>query len=271
MIYAFYFFALLVSSQAFAKTIENEADLLFEKLSSASAEQYESVSESMSETGLKNAAISYGFQGGKYVTLKAILEHLDKRFADAPFVDFRPVMMMKEGFLLLPAKITIQKGREVITESAARRAAYIPNIVKQPKFVSVMPSWRDYFRIELTPPSINRHSVLPQNPKEQAIWKRKVREGWEKGVENAYDQYERRLARLKDDYNGYLMYHILRDNNMVTEPQFSSNFYAVTGGGSTMSIDEVIVEVKVNPKLISNRDAWESIPRLPSFLDFAKD
>ncbi len=32
MRYAFYFFALLVSSQAFAKTIENEADLLFEKV-----------------------------------------------------------------------------------------------------------------------------------------------------------------------------------------------------------------------------------------------
>ena len=261
----------LLPSLVVASSLKEEGDYLFEKISSANAEQYQSQALNPSMEGLKNTAVSYGFQGGLYITMKMILEHVEKKFEVAPLVDFRAVMVYQDGFLMLPAKVTIQNGREVITETAARRAAYIPRIERQPRFVSVSPTWRDYFTIKLTQPEINRNAVLPKTAEEQRIWRRKVKEGWDEGVEQAYKNYDKRLRRMEDDYNGYLTYHILREHNMITAPTFSSNYYAVTGGGSSMTIDEVLVEVEVNPSLVSNRDAWESISRLPSFLKFVKD
>ena len=246
--------------------LHDEAKFLYNKIENATADKYLSSTETLTLSGLKNTALSYGAQAGNYITTKALMAHLEKRFASSPFVDFRPIMMVQDGFLLLPAKVIIQEGREVITDTAARRAAYIPKIVRQPKFVSVLPSWRDYFRIESKPPVISRQSILPKTAKESEIWKAAVQEGRQKGIEQVYEVFRRRLARLRDDYNGYLTYHLLRHSNMISEPTFSSDFYAISGGGTSMNIDEVIVEVAVNPSLIGNRDAWETIPLLPKFI-----
>jgi hypothetical protein len=248
------------------KQLDDEAKSLYERIENATADKYLSSTETLTLSGLKNTALSYGAQAGNYITTKALLEHLEKRFASAPFVDFRPIMMVQDGFLLLPAKVVIQEGREVITETAARRASYIPRIVKQPKFVSVLPTWRDYFRIESKPPVISRQSILPKTAQEREIWKAAVAEGRQKGIDQVYEVFKRRIARMQDDYNGYVTYHLLRHANMISQPQFSSNFYAISGGGTSMNIDEVIVEVTVNPSLIGNRDAWEAIPLLPSVI-----
>ena len=261
----------LISATVSASSLKEEGDYLFEKLSNADANTYQSLAIDPSLEGLKNTAVSYGYQGGLYITMKGILERLDSKLSEMPLVDFRSVVVYQDGFLLLPAKVTIQNGREIITETAARRTAYIPRIERQPKFISVMPTWKDYFQIKLTQPQINRNSVLPQNDVEQQIWREKIKEGWEKGIEQAYINYEKRLARLKDDLNGYITYHVLREHNIITAPSFSSNYYALTGGGTSINIDDVMVEVEVNPSFVTNRDAWESISRIPSFLDLVRE
>ncbi|HCV05670.1 MAG TPA: hypothetical protein DG048_23830 [Pseudoalteromonas sp.] len=261
----------ILSTAVSASSLKEEGDYLFEKLSNADANTYQSLAIDPSLEGLKNTAVSYGYQGGLYITMKGILERLDSKLSEMPLVDFRSVVVYQDGFLLLPAKVTIQNGREIITETAARRTAYIPRIERQPKFISVMPTWKDYFQIKLTQPQINRNSVLPQNDVEQQIWREKVKEGWEKGIEQAYINYEKRLARLKDDLNGYITYHVLREHNIITAPSFSSNYYALTGGGTSINIDDVMVEVEVNPSFVTNRDAWESISRIPSFLNLVRE
>ena len=261
----------LISATVSASSLKEEGDYLFEKLSNADANTYQSLAIDPSLEGLKNTAVSYGYQGGLYITMKGILERLDSKLSEMPLVDFRSVVVYQDGFLLLPAKVTIQNGREIITETAARRTAYIPRIERQPKFISVMPTWKDYLQIKLTQPQINRNSVLPQNDVEQQIWREKIKEGWEKGIEQAYINYEKRLARLKDDLNGYITYHVLREHNIITAPSFSSNYYALTGGGTSINIDDVMVEVEVNPSFVTNRDAWESISRIPSFLDLVRE
>ena len=271
MIRSIIFSLLVIPFVAISNPLKEEGDYLFEKISNADAETYQSQALNPSLEGLKNTAISYGFQGGLYITMKMIIDRLENKMESSQLVDFRAVMVYQDGFLMLPAKVTIQNGREVITESVARRAAYIPRIERQPRFVSVMPTWKDYFTVKLSQPEINRNAVLPKTNQEKAIWREKVSEGWKEGVEQAYENYEKRLRRMEDDYNGYLTYHILREHNMITAPTFSSNYYAVTGGGSKMTIDEVLVEVKVNPSLVSNRDAWESISRLPSFLKLVRE
>lgn len=257
-------------SIASASSIQEQGDYLFEKLSNADADTYQSQALDPSMEGLKNTAISYGYQGGLYITMKAILERLEGKLNAFPLVDFRSVVVYQDGFLMLPAKVRIQNGREVITETAARRTAYIPSIERQPKFISVLPTWRDYFSIKLKSPEINRNSVLPKTREEKVIWKDKVREGWEEGVQQAYSNYEKRLARMQDDLKGYMTYHVLRKHNIITEPKFSSNYYALTGGGSSINIDDVMVEVQVNPTFVTNRDLWESITRIPSFLDLVE-
>lgn len=271
MIRMLFSLSFLISLSVSSNPLKEEGDYIFEKLSNADAKTYQSQALNPSMEGLKNTAISYGFQGGLYITMKMIIDRLEDKMERAPLIDFRAIMVYQDGFLMLPAKVTVQNGMEVITESAARRSAYIPRIERQPRFVSVIPTWRDYFTVKLTPPEINRNSILPKTSEEQSVWREKVSEGWKEGVEQAYKNYEKRLRRMEDDYKGYLTYHILREHNMITEPTFSSNYYAVTGGGSKMSIDEVMVEVDVNPSLVSNRDAWESISRLPSFLKLVKE
>lgn len=262
---------LLLSATVSASSLKEEGDYLFEKLSDADANTYQSLAIDPSLEGLKNTAVSYGYQGGLYITMKGILERLDSKLSEMSLIDFRSVVVYQDGFLMLPAKVTIQNGREIITETAARRTAYIPRIERQPKFISIMPTWKDYFQIKLTQPQINRNSVLPQNDVEQQIWREKIKEGWEKGIEQAYINYEKRLARLKDDLNGYITYHVLREHNIITAPSFSSNYYALTGGGTSINIDDVMVEVEVNPSFVTNRDAWESISRIPSFLDLVRE
>ncbi len=253
-----------------ASEIDEEAAYIYQRISTATSAENESVSENLSISGLKNSALSYGSQGGFYITMKRILKYLEEQDVELIY-DFKPLMIEHAGFVLLPAKVTISTGNTVITDTVARQVAFIPKIQSQPRFVSALPTWRDYFKLELKPPVINRVSVLPNTDEEVGIWKNHVAKGWKIGEAQAYKIYERRIARLTDDIKGYALYHVLKSKNMITEPQFSSDFYAITGGGSSMSIDEVIVRVTVNPSLIGNRDLWETIPELPRFLRAGAD
>ena len=95
------------------------------------------------------------------------------------------------------------------------------------------------------------------------MWKVNVNKGWDKGVENTYESFEIKLARLVSDLDGMRRYHIMRSKRMVTAPIFDKSRLPIRGNGSEMRIDNIQVSVKVSPMLNNQIQNWEAVPRMP--------
>lgn len=248
--------------------ISNAESYLKSHIKAADASSYNADTTNLTLRGMLNQAITLGEQGGRYETFKLLEQYLEsKSEVLSENFNFSILMMEKNGFLIMPPNIQKVDGRVVVTDKIIRSAKHTYEIKSDPKFVSAVPTWRDYITFNAEAPEITRRNILPTTDYEKELWKEKVDEGWRLGVESAYISYERRLRRFVATFQGYIYYYIMLDHNKVTEPKFVANEYAVTGGGQRMNEDEVLLKIDVNPQLNGNRDQWRPIPQLPAIED----
>ncbi|MDI5833294.1 type IV secretion system DotC family protein (plasmid) [Shewanella xiamenensis] len=221
---------------------------------------------------LQNKGLTFGIQGGKYWASKQIKNYLDRKSAilDKNF-DFRLLVVKYKGFIIIPAVIDQLDGKTVYSSTGRqiRTAESVYDIRSMPRFTTFIPTWKDYIKFEEVPPVIKFVSTLPnsQKPEEIELWKKSVAEGWLQGIEQAVRNANTQIAVLVSDYRGMIRFHILRDLNMIEDFEISEQFNEVVGGGSSMSINDVIINITVNPALQSNRHEWLPVPQLPPLTD----
>lgn len=130
-------------------------------------------------------------------------------------------------------------------------------IVKQARFVTTPPNWREYLLMDERAPEPPDPSLLPQTQEEKTAWQKGIVEGWAAGVKQGNEIYAENLARLKRDYQGMVRYRMLLAQKMVTPPQVAHRDLGVTGGGEMLSVNDRILTIKALPSLQADSSTWE--------------
>lgn len=205
---------------------------------------------------LKDAAMSVGAQGSLAARSKEIDDMLAKesRYLDQVF-NFNAIMLPNN--VLPPVLLEGDNTMNLADTTTIRISDKMYTIAQQAKFVSVPPTWHDYLWMSFPKPDAPDMSMLPKNKYEDSIWRKYVALGWKQGSEQANNIFSDNVARLKRDYEGMVLYHELVDQNMISVPYVASTDLGVTGGGSSMSVNDQVQRLTNLPTLNPNSQYWK--------------
>jgi defect in organelle trafficking protein DotC len=207
---------------------------------------------------LLDSAMSIGAQGG----LAWASEQINVRmFKDRKYLETIynfSAMMLTHG--VLPP--VLEEGDYTLNladPSTIRVADRTYKIVKQARFATTPPSWREYLWLAYSKPSLPDRTLLPRTAEEQKIWREGIHTGWQKGIEQAYSIFQQNLARLKRDYRGMILYRKLLQEKMISQPFVARTELGVTGDGNDMRVNDQVLRIVELPKLQTNSRGWKAI------------
>ena len=204
-------------------------------------------------------AMSIGAQAGLAWASDKINQQLnkDRAYLDSIF-NFNG-MMLSHG--VLPP--VLEEGDNTLNlddPNTIRVADKTYRIIAQARFATTAPNWRDYLWLPYaTKPELPDKTLLPRNDEEQKVWKKAVRVGWDKGIEQAYSIFRQNLARLKRDYQGMILYRKLLQQRMINAPFVSRTELGVTGNGEDMRINDQVLRIVELPHLQTETGHWKAI------------
>lgn len=214
---------------------------------------------------MREAALSYGARGGLAWRTYHIRREMERRaqYMDKVFDFSNLLIAAPSGLLIEPPVITESINATIInnrgTEAAVSDRIY--DISVDARIVSAPRHWRNYLERDWgevkTPPDILR----PHDEAERDKWIDWVREGWDRGVEQADEIFEDDLNQLTADYQGMIRYRALLAQGMVTPPYALQVDRGVTGGGKSMRIGDRAVQITGLPELVPGAESWQPANR----------
>ena len=184
-------------------------------------------------------------------TLKQQSAYLNKVF------DFNQLLI--KGNIQPPVLTEASNTLTADGKSALRLSDKTYKIVEPAKFVTTPANWRNYLWMSYSKPSVPDKSVLPHNAAEKIIWSDALKKGWQQGLEQANDIFANNLNRMKRDFNGMVLYRKLLASNMVTAPYISKADLGVTGDSNEIHINDKVLRIAANSKLIPNTSKWKPV------------
>ena len=211
----------------------------------------------MREDALKDVAMSVGAQAGLHWRSNQINALLTEKSTvlDQTY-DFNRLLLAHN---ILPP--VLSEGRETLSldgPDTIRLADRTYQIQSQAKFVTTSPTWRDYLWMDYPKPKIPDAGILPHTQMEIDLWRKFAKQGWTQGVEQANDIYAENLSRLERDYKGMVLYDTLRAQHIVSAPFVSRTELGVTGGGSSMNVNDQVLRITALPALEPNSGRWKA-------------
>jgi defect-in-organelle-trafficking protein DotC len=209
------------------------------------------------QDALRDTAIAVGAQGGLAwraeridCVLKQQQNSLNKIY------NFSALLLNKN---ILPP--VLEEGRDaanIANCETIRAADVIYRIITAPCFVSLAPTWRQYLWMHYEKPEDPNATLLPKNRAEAAIWNCYVREGWQKGVDQADRIFQANLNRLNRDFKGMILYHKLYSQNMVSAPFVAQADLGVTGDDREMRVNDRVLRITDTARLNVNSKSWQA-------------
>lgn len=214
---------------------------------------------------LKEAALSYGARGGLAWRTWHIRNEMEgrARYLDKVF-DFRQLLIAAPSGLLIQPPVVSEAMDAILIENQGVDAALadrVLNINQNARIVTTARTWRAYLERQwgdVTPPP---DILRPANKEERQIWEGRVREGWEKGVEQADEIFQVDLNRLVADFQGMVRYRSLLAQGMISPPYAVQVDRGVTGGGDTMRIGDRALSITEVSKLQTGYKKWQPANR----------
>ncbi|HSW69050.1 MAG TPA: type IV secretion system DotC family protein [Gammaproteobacteria bacterium] len=207
---------------------------------------------------LEDTAMSLGAQGGLAWASQQINRRTNKdRWYLETIYNFNG-MMLSHG-VLPPVLEEGNNSLNLADPSTIRIADKTYKIVQQARFATTPPNWREYIWLPFNKPEMPNKVLLPRTSEERELWRKSIKIGWEKGIEQAYSIFQQSLARLKRDYNGMVLYRKLLQQKMVSAPYVSKTELGVTGDGSDMRINDQVLRITELPKLQTDSNGWKAI------------
>lgn len=209
------------------------------------------------EMALKETALSLGAQSGLSWRADYINKELAKqaRNLDAIY-DFNSLVL--EHSVLPPVLL---EGRNTLNLADAQNIRISDRsykVLKQARFITTPPNWRQYLWMDYQKPEYPHISLLPKNRQEKTIWCYYVTKGWKQGIEQANTILEESIARIKEDFGGMILYRKLLAMNMVSAPFVSNTDLGVTGDASEIHIDDRVLRITALPALNTNSKEWRA-------------
>lgn len=207
------------------------------------------------EMALRESALSLGAQSGLAWRARIIDDQLTKqaRNLDAVY-DFNALVL--EHNILPPVLLEGRNTLNLADTQTIRISDRMYKVAKQARFVTTAPNWRQYLWMDYKKPEYPNGAFLPKTRKEKALWAFYVEKGWKNGLEQAGTILEESIGRLKEDYNGMILYRKLLAMNMVSPPFVSHTDLGITGDASEMHIDDRVLRITALPRLNVNSKEW---------------
>jgi defect-in-organelle-trafficking protein DotC len=210
----------------------------------------------MRADALKDVAMGLGAQSGLHWRSEQINAQLTEKSKtlDQTY-DFEQLLLPHN--VLPPVLNEARQTLKLDGPDTIRLADMTYEIESQAKFVTTVPTWRDYLWMDYPQPPKPDSGILPHNSKEIDLWRKYVEEGWGKGIEQAIQIYSDNLSRLERDYTGMVLYRTLRAQNIVSAPFVSRTELGVTGGGENMNVNDQVLRITALPALEPNSTRWQ--------------
>lgn len=214
---------------------------------------------------LKEAALSYGARGGLAWRTYEIRQELETRVTqlDKTF-DFRQLLIPAPSGLLIEPPIVSENVNALLIEGTGQEAAVsdrVYEIIRNAQIVSAPRQWRNYLERDwgevLPPPEVLR----PTTDLERENWIIWVREGWEKGLEQADEIFTDDLNQLSADYNGMVRYRLLLAQGMVSPPYALLLDRGVTTAQDQMRVGDRNVSIAGKPAFVPGTEKWQPASR----------
>jgi defect-in-organelle-trafficking protein DotC len=207
---------------------------------------------------LQDSALSLGAQGGLAWASEQIntKTNQDRKYLDNIF-NFH-AMMLSHG-VLPPVLAEGDNSLNLDDPSTIRVADKTYKIIKQARFATTAPNWREYLWLPFTRPALPHATLLPRNDFEQRIWRTNIRIGWEKGIAQSYSIFQQNLARLKRDFRGMALYRKLLQMKMISPPFVARTELGITGDGENMRINDQVLRIVEHPELQTNSRNWNAV------------
>ncbi|MFA6037390.1 MAG: type IV secretory system conjugative DNA transfer family protein [Legionellales bacterium] len=204
---------------------------------------------------LKDTARSLGARSGLAFRGEEINESLYQEEEQLDRIFNFHALLLSDN-ILPPVLVEGRDSLTVNTPNVLRVADRNYKIIKQARFVTLAPTWRDYLIMDDTRPPLPDKSLWPKTDEEREIWADYVEKGWFEGIYQADQIYTENLARLKRDYQGMVRYRMLLAQNMVSAPQVSHRSLGVTGGGEELAINDRTLTIEALPALRADSETW---------------
>ena len=207
---------------------------------------------------LKDSAMSIGAQAGLAWASEQMNVKLaeDGKYLDSVF-NFN-AMVLSHG-VMPPVLEQGDNNLNLADPNTIRVADRTYKIIKQARFATTPPNWREYLWLSFTKPVLPDKTLLPKSREEQKIWKDGIHSGWQKGIEQSFSIFQQNLARLKRDFNGMVLYRKLLQERMISPPFVSRTELGITGNGSDMRVNDQVLRIVDLPKLQTNSKHWNAI------------
>ncbi|OGT63679.1 MAG: type IV secretion system protein DotC [Gammaproteobacteria bacterium RIFCSPHIGHO2_12_FULL_45_9] len=207
---------------------------------------------------LQEAASTLGTRGGLAWQARNINLALQQEviFLDQVF-DFNQLLLDHN---VLPPVLAESNGElNLDDDSTLRTAQQTYRILAPARFVTTPPNWREYLWMRFERPALPDHSLLPQTQAETEVWDHYLKEGWEKGIQQANDIFTANLNRLKTNIVGMVLYRKLLALHMVSAPFVAEAQLGVTGDATQLRINDQVLRITAQSQLQPNPQKWQPI------------
>ncbi|MDH5327658.1 MAG: type IV secretion system DotC family protein [Gammaproteobacteria bacterium] len=178
---------------------------------------------------------------------------------------------MKNGTVLPPVLSTAKDNLAISDNSQVlRTAGQSFHILKQARFITVIPTWRDYL-LNSPSQSFKTPALLPRNKAELNAWRVWVVRGWQHGMSNADAVWRININQLRRDLVGMYLYHLLKLRGMVSEPFIKDSVQAVSGDDDNLVINDRTLAITTKPKMQHDTENWRAIESLPKLFGLGVD
>jgi defect-in-organelle-trafficking protein DotC len=209
---------------------------------------------------LRDTAISIAAQSGLASRAAEINKILlgQQRQLDSVY-NFNALLL--EHNVLPPVLVEGRATHNLEGEEEVRISDRSYRIIKQARFVTTTPHWREYLELHYSPPEKPHPTLLPNPniPGERKVWKEAITEGWKQGLEQADIIFSDNVARLTEDYVGMVRYRSLLNQGMVSEPFVSRTELGVTGTSEELNINDQVLRIVALPALNNKSKHWQSL------------
>ena len=214
---------------------------------------------------IKEAALSFGARGGLAWRTWHIRNELEgrARYLDKVF-DFRQLLIPAPSGMLIEPPIVSEAFDATMIDNRGIDAALadrVLNINRNARIVSTARTWRTYLERQwgdVTPPP---DILRPADASERDIWGMRVKEGWDRGVEQADEIFQADLNKLTADFQGMVRYRSLLSQGMISPPYATQTDRGVTGDGNTMRIGDRNLSITDLPQLQTGYKKWQPANR----------
>ena len=232
------------------------SDLLSDKITVNSNGSNKSDISEMRSDAIIEIAYALGSSGGLVHRTKEIKQQIDSQAVNLDKLFDFSKMKIDNG-VIAPILTEGLSNYTQKNSDQVRIADKMYTIEEPAKFVSVYPTWRNYLKFSYPTYDVPSAAYLPKNAAEKALWDKTIKEGWNKGIQQANIIFESSYNRLDRDYKGMIKYKILVAEGLITPTIISKQNLGVTGGGKSMSINDQVFRITDHSALNPNQKDWK--------------